>query len=1028
MTPDPQRSPAESNARDPRGALERLADRLPDLLYRYEFFPLRRFTFVSAAAERLTGYTVAEHYADPDLGRKIVHPADRDLLERLIVDSTIPHQPLLLRWIRKDGRVLWTEHFVVPIHDAEGRLVAIEGLVRDVTDAHEARVTLEAICKALRDAVVVLDRDGIHRYVVPGRTDLLPRSPADLLGRSVREVYPAETADRLLRAIDAALRAGREVFIQYSREREGRQVWLETSVAPFGPDAVISVTRDISERIRGEEESWRARQFAAAVLDALASSICLVDAHGRIVTVNESWNARVRESGADPASCGAGADYLAVARYAGGPGPEYRATIATVLREISSGERSEFGLEHDWSAASGVRRVYSRFARCPAAGPGCVLIMHTDVTDRYQAEAASRESEDRYRNLFRFSPAPLLVDIDGRIAMLNEAARELFGAVNEDEMIGRPTAELFAAESRTAFAEAASLARDRGTVIPAAELALATRGDLLRIVEARIAPFRLGDRPAIHLMLRDVTATRAAEQERRRLEAAIEQAAEAIVITDTAARILYVNPAFERITGYSREEVLGRTPQLLKSGHHSDAFYRELWTTITAGRVWHGRFVNRRRDGRLYTEEATISPVMDEAGRIVHYVAVKRDVTAELQMEAELEQSRRLELVGQMAGGLAHDFNNVLGVVLGETELALQQLDERHPLAAPLQAIRTAAEHGAALARQLLGFARRQSRAVVALSLNDGIARCLPLLHGLGGDRIQILWRPGDPLWSVRIDPNQLDEVLLNLMSNARDAISGTGTVTIETMNVRLDEVACARRPGWTPGDYVRLTFSDTGCGMTAEVKARAFEPFFTTKEPGRGSGLGLSTVHGIVHQSGGFIDLDSGPGRGTRIEIYLPRCVEGEAAGESAPAAAAPGGATTPRRTARILVCEDQPDLLSLVRRMLERLGHQVFGTTDPRDAIRCAEEMREPLDLLIADLMMPHMDGRELAEHISARHPGVKCLFMSGYTPEALPSLGLAGPPPVLLQKPFGADELEQKISELLEGPAQPPPAPAH
>lgn len=997
----------------PVAALARLADRLPDLIYRYELRPTRRFSFVSAAAERMTGYTPAEHYADPDLGLRIVHPDDREALERMIRDESDFEKPVLLRWIRKDGRVLWTEQFNVPIRDEQGRLVAIEGVARDVTHAHEARLTVEAICHALRDLVLVLDRDGNYRYILPSRADLSYRPASELLGQRLDDVFPPDEAQRFLTAIRTTLETGDPTRLEYSLEIQQRTIWFEASIVPFGADATLWVIRDVTERVEREAEIRRAQKFASAVLDALASSICVVDPNLRIVAVNRSWRSLAALRGLNPEAVGPGHSYVDVCRYAGGPESDQVEAMAAGIREVVQGLRSEFCLEYPWAAAGESRWISARVTPCPEAGEGFVLISHVDISPQHRAEMALRDSETRYRNLFMFSPDPIVVDVNGEVALANTAALRLLGCQQDEDVIGKSLAAFLTPQSQAAFADAMREARE-GIVVPSVELLMDTADRVSLIVDARMAPFPLGHAQAVHIILRDVTGARALERERRRLATAIEQAAEAIVITDPNAHILYVNPAFERITGYSRDEVLGQTPRVLRSGRHSEEFYRDLWSTISAGHVWRGRFVNRRRGGTLYTEDATISPVIDDAGRIVHYVAVKRDVTAELEMEAQLEQARRLELVGQIAGGIAHDFNNVLGVVLGESDLALQQFGEDHPLVRPLKTIRAAAEHGAALTRQLLGFARAQPRAPIAFSLNAAIERCLPLLHGLAGDRIRIEWHPSPDLWTVQFDPNQLDEVLLNLMSNARDAISHHGQVTIETANVTVGGARGERPRDMQPGDYVRLSFADTGCGMTPEVLAHAFEPFFTTKEPGRGTGLGLSTVHGIIRQSGGHIALRSEPGRGTRVDIWLPRIARETPTVVSAPPSA-PETAVAGTTRARILLCEDQPSLLSLIQRMLQRKGHDVIAVSDPREAIRLAERSGDSIDLLITDLSMPHLDGHELVGRVNAIHPGIKCLLISGCVDDLLAQKTDAATYRTL-RKPFTSEELSRAVQEML------------
>lgn len=364
--------------------------------------------------------------------------------------------------------------------------------------------------------------------------------------------------------------------------------------------------------------------------------------------------------------------------------------------------------------------------------------------------------------------------------------------------------------------------------------------------------------------------------ERERLMAAIEQSGETVVITDATGTIQYVNPAFVAVTGYSREEAVGSNPRILKSGEHDAAFYGDLWTAISSGRVWQGRMVNQRKDGSRYTEDATISPVFDADGRIANYVAVKRDVTAQLRMQARDMQAQRMESVGRLAGGVAHDYNNMIAVIVGNAELAIAKLAPGHPVRGDLEEILAAATRSAALTQQLLAFARKQPIAPKVLNLNESVEGLRTMLSRLLGEDILLVWQPAADLWAVRMDPSQLDQIVTNLCVNARDAIDTTGRITIETANARLNGSHAGRARSVDPGEFVLLSISDTGAGMDRETMNRVFEPFFTTKQEGRGTGLGLATVYGIVEQYGGWIDVDSEVGQGTTFTIYFPRHADG--------------------------------------------------------------------------------------------------------------------------------------------------------
>jgi len=377
----------------------------------------------------------------------------------------------------------------------------------------------------------------------------------------------------------------------------------------------------------------------------------------------------------------------------------------------------------------------------------------------------------------------------------------------------------------------------------------------------------------IQYNIRDITARKRAYAERKQLMAAIDQVGEVIVMTYAQGGIQFVNPSFERTTGYSREEAIGQSMHILKSGEQDESFYRNLWGILIGGKVWEGRIVNKRKDGALYTEETTITPVRDpSSGRIVNYVSVGRDISENLRLSAKLQQVQKMEAVVRLAGGVAHDFNNMLCVIIGHANLALMGLDATQPLHANLEEIRKAAERSADLTRQLLAFARKQTIAPKVLNLNETVTGMFKMLKRLIGESVDLNWQPENDLWPVKMAPSQVDQILINLCINASDSITGVGKITLETGNNVADEGYCAHNPGFVPGEYVRLTVSDNGCGMDKKTLAHIFEPFFTTKAVGEGTGLGLSTVYGAVKQNNGFINVYSEPGMGTAFTVYLPR------------------------------------------------------------------------------------------------------------------------------------------------------------
>ncbi len=504
---------------------------------------------------------------------------------------------------------------------------------------------------------------------------------------------------------------------------------------------------------------------------------------------------------------------------------------------------------------------------------------------------------------------------------------------------------------------------------------------------------------------------KAKEAELERVMMAIEQAGEVVMITDPEGTIQYVNPAFTAVTGYSREEAVGQNPRIFKSGRQDEAFYRHLWETITNGGVWKGRMVNKRKDGTLYTENATISPVFDAEGKIINYVGVKRDVTAHLELTAQLQQAQKMESVGRLAGGVAHDFNNKLTVILGYAQMSMEGRDRTDPIYENLQQVMNAGNQSVSIVRQLLAFARKQTISPEVLDLNETMEGMLKMLRRLIGEDIDLLWQPDSHLWSVKMDPSQIDQILANLSVNARDAISGVGKVTIETKNVALDANYCADRAGFVPGDYVMLGVSDNGCGMDKETLANAFEPFFTTKEVGKGTGLGLSTVYGIVKQNNGFVNIYSEPGKGSTFKIYLPR--RGEKVEETVEAVKAemPQG-----RGETILIVEDDAPVLGLARRTLENLGYGVLTSANPVDAIAIARDHDGEIHLLVTDVVLPEMSGKDLGVEISKIRPAIQILYMSGYTANVIAHQGVLDEGVHFIGKPFTPDSLARKVRDVL------------
>jgi len=425
-------------------------------------------------------------------------------------------------------------------------------------------------------------------------------------------------------------------------------------------------------------------------------------------------------------------------------------------------------------------------------------------------------------------------------------------------------------------------------------------------------------------------------------------------------------------------------------------------------------------DGRRVLLEVFGCPVKDDQGNVTASLATFSDITAKKKAEeehkklqAQLVQAQKMESVGRLAGGVAHDFNNMLGVIIGHAEMAMQQMDPALQVHADLTEIKKAAKRSADLTRQLLAFARRQTAAPIILELNRTIAGMLKMFRRLIGEDIDLAWLPGADLWSVKMDPSQIDQILANLCVNARDAIDGVGRITIETHNVAAGEISRADFPDLPPGNYVMLAVSDDGAGMDRKTRQNLFEPFYTTKKVGKGTGLGLSTVYGIVKQNQGHISVNSEPGKGATFKIYFPRTEEIDTV------KAEPAVESIVEGTETVLLVEDEGAILRMGKAMLESFGYTVLAADRPDEALAIVDQHDGPMHLLITDVVMPDMNGKELMAKIRKHQPKIKVLFISGYTEDVIMHRGILQQNVNFLQKPFTVDSLARKVREALDKP---------
>lgn len=535
----------------------------------------------------------------------------------------------------------------------------------------------------------------------------------------------------------------------------------------------------------------------------------------------------------------------------------------------------------------------------------------------------------------------------------------------------------------------------------------------------RPTPAELADLTATASLVAIAVERHRTTEELELLHQAVSRLNDVVMITEAAPldepgpRIEFVNEAFAEMTGYSRAEVRGRTPRLLQGEGTDRAALDRIRRALEAGEPVCEEVLNYTRDGRPYWVELDIAPVRGPDGVVRHFVAIERDITERRELQAQLLQSQKMEAIGRLAGGISHDFNNMLTAILGFSDLLLDGAPPEAPWREEVGEIRRAATRAAELTRQLLAFSRKQVLQSVVLDLNVLVADMERMLRRLVGEHIALhTVRAARPM-TVRMDPAQLEQALVNLVVNAADAMPHGGQLTIESALVNLDAGYAATHPGVAPGPHVMLGVSDTGVGMSREILERAFEPFFTTKPQGQGTGLGLSTVYGIVSQGGGHLFAYSEPGQGSTFKLYFP-FVDAEATRlpERGAPLEEPGGAET------ILVVEDEDLVRHLVVRILERLGYRVLTAAAGDEALAIMATMTEPVHLLLTDVVMPRMTGHELARRLLADRPELKVLYVSGYTENTIVHHGVLDPGVHFLEKPFTHEALARKVREVLDG----------
>ncbi len=869
----------------------------------------------------------------------------------------------------------------------------------------------------MQDVIWQMTPDLVFTYVSPSDKKQRGYEAYEVLGRSVWEFITPVSQEHARKKYAERIRGLAEnkkindtVYQVEQIRKNGTTVWTELLSTPLLDSegnliAFQGVTRDITERKKLEEairatiarlkEAQRLARIGSWELDLVTKQLFWSDEVYRIFEI-------------EPGEFGGSYEaFLALIH------PEDRERVDRAYTD-SLANKTPYEIVHRLLFPDGrVKYVQERREHsCDAAGVALRSVGTVqDITELTQAQLRLEKERTHLRTLLQTIPDLIwLKNPDGIYLTCNARFERLFGA-KEAEIVGKTDYDFVDDDLADFFREHDRIAMAAGKPSINEEWLTFADDGHRELAETIKTPMYDSDGSLIGVLgvARDITAARKAEETEKRLATAIEHAAEAVIITDATGIIQYVNPAQGILSGYSLDELVGQTPNVLKSDFHDGNFYKQLWDTIGVGTVWSGRFINKKKDGTEYHEDASISPVYDKSDNLTNFVVVEHDVTKQLALQEQLFQAQKMETIGTLAGGISHDFNNLLQPIMGYTELLMMEKKQGDPELDRLQKIYDAGKRGADLIKGLMLFSRKVEPEFGSVDLNHEIVQARTLLSQTIPKTIKIDLRLSDDLKTVQADPSQIGQVVMNLGVNARDAMPDGGTLTIATTNVQLDKEYCDTHLEAKPGSYVLLVVSDTGKGMDKETLSHIFEPFYTTKEKGKGTGLGLATVYGIVKKHDGHILCYSEPGNGTTFTIYFPSIQMEKDSDTPTDETPIPGGTET------VLLVDDEEDLRDLGTTLLNRFGYKVISAGNGKEALEIYQMEKDRIAIILLDLIMPEMDGRRCLAEVLQVNPNAKVIIASGYS-ESEPASMAAGAKG-FVQKPYNVRQFLNTIREILD-----------